>query len=102
MAVLHGPGTKGGSKMYRRYLGISAVALAGLLGLANFATAQNQNQNRREGERPQGANPAERPEGTISGERPQGANPTERREGTISGERREGERREGEVRSGGY
>jgi len=74
--------------MYRRYLGISAVALAGLIALAGNAAAQ---------EKRQGS--GERREGASSGERRDGASSGERRE---SGERRDGGRVEGEFRSGGY
>src|SRR5437773_12514114 len=81
-----GPGTKGGWTMYRRYLGISAVALAGLIALADNAAAQ---------EKRQGS--GERREGASSGERREGANAAERREG----ERLDpGARVEGEFRSG--
>lgn len=74
--------------MYRRYLGISAVALAGLLALGDNATAQN------------------RPKGSGSGERREGASNPGAQESGKGGQttepRREGEqRREGEIRQGG-
>ena len=57
--------------MYRRYLGISAVALAGLIALADNAAAQEKRQG--SGERREGTSSGERREGTSSGERREGA-----------------------------
>jgi len=58
--------------MYRRYLGISAVALAGLIALADNAAAQEKRQG--SGERREGASSGERREGTNAAERREGAN----------------------------
>jgi len=87
-------------------LGISAVALAGLIALADNAAAQEKRQG--SGERREGTSSGERREGANAGERREGANAGERREGANAAERREGERLdpgarvEGEFRSGGY
>jgi len=74
--------------MYQRYLGISAVALAGLFALANDATAQNR--TRSSGERREGA----------SSENRAGA---ENRDGARrDSDRSDAGRWEGETRSGYY
>jgi len=69
--------------MYQRYLGISAVALAGLLALANDATAQN------------------RAKGSGAGERREGATSENRAGENRDGARRDGDRRDGDRRDGG-
>jgi uncharacterized protein (TIGR03000 family) len=78
-------GTKGGSAMDRRYLGISAVALAGLLALAGYSTAQEQKQ---------GSVPGQIREGAAAGTQKQGSGAAQPQQSSTT------QQGSGEIRSG--
>jgi uncharacterized protein (TIGR03000 family) len=85
--------------MVRRYLGVSAVALAGLLALAANATAQEKKEG--SGEKKEGASSGQHREGASAAPKQEGSGSAQQRQGATM-EKREGseQRREGEARSG--